>query len=87
MREGDATGWLHGNYNQGIAPRANPINQGGKLNERQQAQQVAQQVLGRKIVPANGGNAIGQNQFWKFDGIINSTVVGKSGFQKALVSR
>ena len=76
--EGDATGWLHGNYNQGVQPKAKP--QGAKGAEVQKAQQVARNILAQKIAPQNLANgrprpfANGavkpqqKNLFWKFDG-------------------
>jgi hypothetical protein len=77
-REGDATGWLHGNYNQGVQPKAKPL--GAKGAEVQKAQQVARNILAQKIAPQNLANgrprpfANGavkpqqKNLFWKFDG-------------------
>ena len=76
--EGDATGWLHGNYNQGVQPKAKPL--GAKGAEVQKAQQVARNILAQKIAPQNLANgrprpfANGavkpqqKNLFWKFDG-------------------
>ena len=48
-REGDATGWLHGNYNQGVQPKAKPLGPNGA--ELQKAQQVARNILAQKIAP------------------------------------
>lgn len=67
-REGDDSGWLHGNYNQGIPPKAKgPVGAGP-----QKAQQVAEKILARKIVPQIVVNGRAQpqqkNLFWKFDG-------------------
>jgi len=69
-REGDASGWLHGNYNQGIPPKAKVVGAVGA--GPQKAQQVAQKILAQKIVPQNIVNGRPQpqqkNLFWKFDG-------------------
>ena len=69
-REGDATGWLYGNYNQGIQPKPKLLGANGA--ELQKAQQVARNILAQKIVVQNRGNGPAKpqqkNLFWKFDG-------------------
>jgi hypothetical protein len=68
-REGDDSGWLYGNYNQSLPPKAKPVRgPGGGANAGpEKAQQLARKILNPKIVPANAQKQLA-NQFWKFDG-------------------
>jgi hypothetical protein len=68
-REGDASGWLFGNYNQGLAPKAKPAGGAGIGANAgpEKAQQLARNILNQKIAPANAPKQLA-NQFWKFDG-------------------
>jgi len=63
MREGDASGWLFGNFNNGIKPKplaavpAGPVGEGGE-----RARAVAREVLGEQAAATSG------NKLWRYDG-------------------